>query len=265
MRFKPGFLKFLRAFPLSFGMLTRLHFPGNAGIRNLDEIIPFTAAFFPIVGLFYGILWYLVAIGCLQFHIEPEISALILLCLPYLFNRFFHLDGLSDTLDGFLADRTKTGRLIIMKDSHVGSFALGGIVIYLLAKWIFLKKIFSLPDSVPLLLIIPVLSRFSMAALGFVSIYPRENGTGKAFVGRIPAFVFTAGLLITLFLSGLLILFFGLKFLVSVITCFITAGICIMAVKFYANHKIGGVTGDVLGALNETVELALLIMVIILK
>ncbi len=265
MSFKTGISKMYRALLFTFGLLTRLHLPGNSRIGNPNEIIHFTAAFFPIAGLFYGILWYLAAMGCNKIHTEPEISALILLCLPYFFNGFFHLDGLSDTFDAFLADRTKTERLMIMKDSRIGSFALAGLVIYFLAKWIFLKKIIFVPDSVPLLLIIPVLSRFSMAALGFVSNYPRENGTGKAFVGRIPASVFTAGLVVTLFLSGLLLLFFGLKFLVPVLTCFITAGICTVAVKFYSGYKIGGVTGDVLGALNETVELALLIIVVILK
>jgi adenosylcobinamide-GDP ribazoletransferase len=184
---------------IAFSFLTRLRLPGSGRITFSDTLLRGSVAWYPAVGLFYGLVnlgWWLAghALG-----VPGGIMAAVLLACPLLINRFLHFDGLCDTLDGFLADRPPERRLEIMKDSRNGSFAMGGAVLILLAKYAILEALWEVggPGAAPaaaslapalaagLLFLAPVVSRWLVLAMAWRARYPREGGTAFHVVGHV--------------------------------------------------------------------------------
>ena len=118
--------------------------------------------FLPIVGLEIGAIWAAVAWLCNLLSLPVTVKALILSAYPYFVTGFLHLDGFMDVTDAVKSYRALERRREILKDSHVGSFAVIGIVLLILSQ-------FALFVSVPadanflILLFIPAVSRCGSA------------------------------------------------------------------------------------------------------
>ncbi len=172
-----------------------------------------------------------------------------------------HLDGLADTCDGLYGGKTREDALSIMKDSRVGAIGAVSLIIIGLKY----TALISYPQALPhgakyaALLLMPLLSRWSMVLTACLSEYARmSGGTGKDFVETVsPLSLLTA----TIFASatagvmmgwrgGLVILFIGGITLIGVI---------------YFKKRLGGVTGDVLGAVNEVNEVMVLLVILIMS
>lgn len=257
----------LSALFISITVLTRIPLPLRKKIIYSDANFARSVSFFPLAGLIFGFAsaaFYTLLNIIIN---DTDIMAFILLVIPFFLNKFFHFDGLADTFDAFLADRTKEERLVIMKDSRTGSFALGGVVLFLLLKFILLKKLLVIPDFLPLLIIIPVLSRYGITLLSSISRYPRAEGTGKNFIGKAGPFpVFLASFFTFLILTALLMISERqLQYLLFFICTW--AGIipAVFLIRSYSDKKIGGVTGDVLGAAAETLEVFTLAIILIIN
>jgi adenosylcobinamide-GDP ribazoletransferase len=247
---------FLSPLALAFMTLTRLPVPFASRIEWNETTSSRSAAWFPLVGLFYGGLTYGVWRLLGEARAPVEVQAFLLLALPYAVNRFFHLDGFSDVADAFFADRSPEERLRIMKDPHVGSFAVGSVVLFLLYRYLLLKLFLQWSHGMWPLLLVPVFSRFAMVLLARISSYPRTDGTAAHLVGRIPNSVFVASLLV-LFACLLPSLHVGAPIRGILFFLGITiAAVCLF--RSWCRAKIGGVTGDCLGALCELLEAALL-------
>jgi len=233
--------------------LTALKFLTNLPMaKNLElqeEMLAKSVKYFPLAGILIGL--FLAGINFLFSFIFPSIvvSAIILISLIWI-TRGLHLDGFMDTIDGLFGGSDKDERLRIMKDTQVGSFGVVAVVSLLLLKFALIFEL-SGQKLFPLILILmPALSRWSMAlAMPFYS-YPREKGTGvfakfvkknDSLLATIIMFVFAVGLLK---LKGLILIFCAFIF-----TLLITKLI---------SRKIGGMTGDAYGALNEAVEVIIL-------
>jgi adenosylcobinamide-GDP ribazoletransferase len=173
--------------------------------------------------------------------------------------RMLHFDGFCDCCDAFSAIAEKEKRLQIMKDPHVGSSAVCGGGLLIMGKlfalcWLtnFNFKTSSLPEMMQIvvfMLAIPVFGRFAMLCLAAIGRYPRKTGTGVKIVGKVPFFALIFALIT---LVPLLIYLPGYSFAL----CFFFVAFTIFYWKIKASLKIGGVTGDVLGACCETAELA---------
>jgi adenosylcobinamide-GDP ribazoletransferase len=159
-----------------------------------------------------------------------------------------HLDGFADVCDGFYAGQTKADALRIMKDPHLGSMAVVGIVGVLMMKVVLLSH---LPAAVlcSALLIFPAVSRGGMVWGMWMASYARpEGGTGEVFfrtLGRRHVWI------ATVLLSVWAVLFSGWAGLILL-------GLAVGATRLfvgYCDRRIGGMTGDTLGALNELLEL----------
>jgi adenosylcobinamide-GDP ribazoletransferase len=178
-------------------------------------------------------------------------------------NNFFHFDGLCDMLDSFLANKSKDMRLKILKDKNIGSFALGGAILFMLFKFAGIYLILLKEKFVPFFIVIPVYSRFIMVLLSFKSKYPRPSGTASLIVGKISPFVFLLSFLFFLIII-LVFLFFSLVYnalinnLKAITIISIVMVIFYILFKFYSYKKIDGITGDVLGAGCEISELLII-------
>jgi len=228
---------------------------------NDQRVWSWSFAFYPIIGIILGL------IAAAPMAIAAKLQSaetLLLLCAFYYLaisewlTRFLHLDGFCDCCDAFSAmASTKEERLKIMKDPHLGSSAAGAVAILLFGKGILiylllLKGIIYFDNWLRvafILIAIPALSRFAMLLLASMGRYPRESGTAMHVIGKVPA---PALLFAAISLAPLALLTGPRAFLVATMLC----AFSLLYWKTKGDSKIGGVTGDVLGACQETSELA---------
>jgi adenosylcobinamide-GDP ribazoletransferase len=207
-------------------------------------------AFYPVVGAALGSL--MVGVYLAGVEVFPEgVLRPALVVLLIILTGGLHLDGLADVCDGFYAGRTQADALRIMKDPHLGTMGVVGITSVLLMKVVLLSF---LPAAVlcSALLIIPAISRGGMVWGTWMAPYARpEGGTGEIFFRTLrPRYVWIA----TIFLGIWTMLFAGWP---AVILLMLAIGITTLFVGWCC-RRIGGMTGDTLGALNELLELVTL-------
>jgi len=207
-----------------------------------------SAAFFPLAGWLIGGFLAGGAWLVVWANLPPLVSAVLLVGLGAWLTRGLHLDGLADLLDGLGGGQTPERRLAIMKDSAIGAFGVIGLVLLLAMKTACLAALV-VNGGNPLFFALfagPMAARWAMATLACGTQYPREIGTGHAFVGKVG--------LRELALGGLL--------LAPLIWWNWSAGLIILGaamlpalwLRFKASRALGGITGDVLGASCELGE-----------
>ena len=187
--------------------------------------------------------------------------SILLVVTMVVLTRALHLDGFMDSWDALLGGFDRERRMAILRDPNVGAFAVVGVICLLLVK---VAAMIGLPttgaDRLPVLLLFPCLSRWAMLLTMELYPYVRSNGIGTAFFdggqGRfrwqlILGFVFT--LVVSVTLAGMV----GLVLLAA--ACAVAWGI-----GAWATRLLGGVTGDIYGAVNELTEVVVLLMALML-
>ncbi|MDM8522238.1 adenosylcobinamide-GDP ribazoletransferase [Desulfococcaceae bacterium HSG8] len=207
--------------------------------------------FFPIVGLMLGLMLCAFDLAVSRLW-SGSVTALLDVILLAILTGSLHLDGLGDTADGLYGNRPKEKALAIMKDSRIGVMGLVAIVCGLSVKW---GGIMSLDTHRHLLLvIIPAYARGAMM-FGFKYFaYGRpEGGTGHAFFEDSLGISAFWGVLAVAFLS----LFAGWRgLLLNLVFVILT-----VLILLYYKRRMGCITGDMLGAMNEITESVLFLMV----
>lgn len=223
--------------------------PVPVKIEYSDEILNRSMRYFPFVG------WVVGAIGGVIYWasslVMPEALALLLSMLATIFvSGAFHEDGFADFCDGFGGGYTKDKILDIMKDSRIGTYGSIGLMGILATKFTALYSIRDL--SIPLVLLAGhSLSRLMPVLLIYTSVYARKDDSSKsraiAHKGRY--YDFLMALLFGLALQWLMPLNF--------VACIIPVLLAITFIfRAYTTKKLGGYTGDCLGALQQIVEVA---------
>ncbi|MCK9602868.1 MAG: adenosylcobinamide-GDP ribazoletransferase [Candidatus Omnitrophica bacterium] len=224
-------------------------FPVKIKSANNKEIAD-SLIYFPVAGLFIGLA--LTGINYLLGSLDLSRLAtdIILIVSLIAITGGMHLDGLADTFDALLSVKSKDEMLKIMRDPHIGVMGVIGIISILLLKIAF---IFSLDLSlVPVALILMcVLSRWSLALSLFLFPYARQEGKAKIFSEGINSKIFVLATIIT-FVCALLTAELKGLFIMGIITIFT----CLF--NKLISKKIGGITGDTLGAMNESAEVVIL-------
>lgn len=217
--------------------------------------------FFPVVGIIIGIL--LAVFNLVLSEIMPQIPTSCFLLIFWVFiTGALHLDGLADTIDGFYASTNREEILRVMEDTSTGAKGVAAVVMLLLFKFVLLL---SVEDTIKIfaLILIPAISRYSMV-MAMVSSNPtRKEGIGRLFIGTTG----WAGVIISSFIIVALVYFssFFLPFKILGFIGLAVAVIVTLAFVRYCNYKIGGMTGDTLGALNEIVEVATLLAIVVVS
>ena len=241
--------------PLALTFLTKLPWPWRG---PADETALARSMFwFPWVGAILG-LGYWMAWAGLHRALPVPAAAALLLTLTVWVTGGLHLDGLADTADGLGGGRTPEEALTIMKDSRVGAFGVISLVLALVLKFSLFLSLATHTRGAGALLLFPIISRWSMVLLAYLSPYARaEGGLGQAMtLGVSPRVLMGA----SLSAGGLALLILGAPGL----TLFITTGALIWLASLYFQRRLGGITGDILGAANEVVEIAVLAGALIL-
>jgi adenosylcobinamide-GDP ribazoletransferase len=211
-------------------------------------------AYFPLVGALIGaILW---GSSLLLGRIfPPTLRAALILAIWVLLSGALHLDGFLDSCDGLFGGGAPEARLEIMRDERVGAFALAGGVLLMLLKF---SAISTLPEGSPALLIAPTLGRWGMTLSIFAFPYARPQGLGKAMKEFTGAWQVGLGTLLAVGIA------WPLAGQTGLLACLVAAPITWLVAAF-ALRRIPGLTGDVYGAINEMVELAVLITFVALQ
>jgi adenosylcobinamide-GDP ribazoletransferase len=202
--------------------------------------------FFPVVGLILGAILALLDIGvCRLFPALPTSVLMVIAMLAV--SGGFHMDGLSDTADGFFSSRPKERILEIMKDSRVGPMGVIAIVCVIALK---ISMLTSVPERVHwnVVAFMPIAGRCALVFGMRMGPYARPQG-GLASAFGLPGWtVFFCSLLI-MTLSGWLLL--GIPGLVAAGLVVLSA----MVFSVWCRGKIGGFTGDTLGSACEIAEI----------
>ena len=158
------------AFAMCRSMFCAIPFPGNIWDEKArDKML----LFLPVVGLEMGLLWAGLGWLCGALQLPVLMKGLILSVYPYLVTGFIHLDGYMDVTDAVKSYRSLERRREILKDSHVGAFAVIGIVLLLLAQFAFMA---SAGDSADfrILIFVPAVSR-CCSALAVTALKPMNT------------------------------------------------------------------------------------------
>ena len=249
---------------------------------------------FPYVGLIIGLILALLY-GILSPFIPLVPLMLILVIAEFLITGGLHADGLMDTSDGLFSGRERDRKLEIMKDSRIGSFGVVAFVFVTLLKWQLLTAI-PTAEFIPMALIMmPLMSRWSLVLSIRSYPYAREQGMGAAFANLAPKHVITYNTLSTFFMPIVILLIgvilytllYGVYSIFSIadvgyvvglgVLVYATLGIfqiniVSMIITYISNRilnhyvvkQLGGATSDTYGFVVEVTEVLLLLIYIII-
>ena len=208
-------------------------------------------AYFPLVGLALGSLLAGLDFAARQ-ALPPLVVGALLVAALLVLTRAIHTEGFLDACDGLFGGYSPSRRLEILRDTHVGAFAVIGGAALLLLKWALLSGI---PAEVRagLLAVFPCLSRCGMLSTMAVFPYAREEGMGTAFQAGASWRQVAFGLATAAAASGLFLGAAGLALLAAAVVVSLGLGRWIAGM-------LGGMTGDTYGAVNEVVEVAVLLL-----
>jgi adenosylcobinamide-GDP ribazoletransferase len=236
-------------FTIAVSFLTIFRLPHTATQMARPGDLAGSFSWFPLVGLMLGLCT--VALAHLFQSAPPLLLAVILTAFLAILTRGLHLDGLADLADGVGGGYTAERRLEIMKDSRTGVFGALALIFAVLLKSAAMHTLV-LGHCWSGMLLAPALSRFAMVLGAYRMPYARSaGGLGKPFLEHMDSHQ----LLVAFLLSVSFLVLFSMKF--SVFYLGIAMG-CAGLMRFMARRWVGGMTGDVLGALNEITEIVLL-------
>ena len=177
-----------------------------------------------------------------------------------------HCDGFMDTFDGVFSGRDRDRMLEIMKDSRVGAFGAVSFVVLALMNFAVLEELArgSTEGFLTAIYAMPIIGRLMMVMVIGMYPYARQSGMGKAFADRTDGSVMLFATVETL----IVLLPLGIVSWEMYLTVMMSGfGALMAAVYFgwYATKKLGGLTGDVYGAVTLLSELIFLIAFLLIR
>ncbi len=238
----------MRRLILAFQFLTRLPMPGLVDFKK--EEFSSSAIWFPLVGLVIGLL--LIAAAMSGLTANHWLAALLVVLVWTGITGALHLDGAADLADALgAAHRDPERFLAVLKDPHCGSFGVIAIVTILITKLVAVAWIIESPRiELWALLLIPAWARLGVIFWS-QTLAPLAPGSGESFAWQLPenALWIWSILLFVLSLFTVSLLFAA------------AAVISLLLWRIYLKWRLGGMSGDCLGAGIEYCECAMLLAV----
>ncbi len=245
MAYRPLWLHW-RDFANALALLTRLPAPGADGAHNARSVWAW-----PLVGAVVGVLATCGALSALWIGASYTLAAGGAIAIGIIVTGALHEDGLADVADGIGGGATPKQRLDIMRDSRIGSFGVIALALTLGLKWDVLVDLFQTGMIWQALIIPAMISRAAMAIT--MANLPFARTTGLAHQIGHPDLGWAGfGAAISIFCA---MIFIGTFAIIAALV----AGIIAFGMGRLAHHKIGGQTGDVLGATQILTETGILI------
>ena len=224
--------------------LTRL--PAPKSLRWSETELAASTVYFPVVGIVVGAVaacaWYA---GAMLW--SENIAALLAVGVSIITTGAFHEDGLADSADGLGGAFEVSRKLHIMRDSRIGTYGSVVLIVVIMAK-VFAISAIAPTSAAGALIAAHVMARWTSLPLIYNNVYVREEGTGKPFAATVTnqqlytATAITA--LVAIAATGV-----HAFIIIPLITAFVWLA------QWHLRKQLGGVTGDVLGAVNSLSEL----------
>lgn len=210
--------------------------------------------FFPIIGGIIGLLLTGIVYGAQNFwgvKLPLHLMAVSIILFEIIITGGLHCDGLMDTVDGVFSGKSRERMLEIMKDSRVGAFGAMSFCLLIVMKYSLILDIE--PMLLPIaIFVMPIIGRTAVVMVITLYPYARVDGLGKGLSQcEHKNTLYIAGLI-----AILLLVPFGKLVLLS-------SGVAIafaILVAEYVSKRLGGLTGDVYGAVVELTELVALVV-----
>ncbi len=211
-------------------------------------------AWYPVVGILIG-----GGLVLADFLVAKVFAAVVvnafLIVLLVLLTRGLHQDGLADTLDGLAGGRTHAERLSIMHDPRIGAIGATGLFLSVILRY---AGLMALPHELrlPALLCMPAVGRWAMVTVAWASPSARAEG------GLAAPFLMHLSWVHVLVSTGVLAAGLSLAFGLPSAGVILLVGVAVVvAVWVGCRVWFGGITGDILGATNEVIEILFLLLV----
>ncbi|HLG82214.1 MAG TPA: adenosylcobinamide-GDP ribazoletransferase [Bradyrhizobium sp.] len=245
----------LRDLRIAISLCTRLPVApsavGEGDVARASWAFPIAGA---LIGLIAGTVYWLAE----RLHIAPSPASVLALAAGVLLTGAMHEDGLADTADGFGGGRTREKKLEIMRDSRIGTFGACALGLSLLLRWSALAALDNTRAVMVALIVAHGAARSVLPAFMSLVAPARSDGLSSGAGQPPPISIAVAlGLGIVALSIG-----FGLGAMLTGVGLLAAIGILL---ALLARRQIGGQTGDVLGALEQTAEAALLLLATMLS
>jgi adenosylcobinamide-GDP ribazoletransferase len=249
----------MTAFFYALAFLTRIPVPSSVHTR--PNALHHAAAWFPVIGFLLGCIYAATAWFGTRF-LNPAIMAILVTGCDAVLTGALHLDGLADMADGFGGGRTREDVLRIMRDHAIGSYGAIALILIILFKTFCLAAVFERPAGIWVLMTAPALSRWAILLLARLAPYARaDTSEGTAGTGALSRSIRASDLVIGTALCLPLIALAGAAPVCTywLVTTAVTVGIASLS-----RRRIGGITGDVLGANTVLAEAAQFLTAVLL-
>lgn len=234
---------YFHAFAMCQSMFCSIPFPCNIWEENArDKML----LFLPVVGLEIGAIWAVLAWLCNVLNLPVLVKGLILSVYPYLVTGFIHLDGYMDVTDAVKSYRSLERRREILKDSHVGAFAVIGIVLLLFAQFAFMASAKENADF-RILVFVPAVSR-CCSALSVTALKPMTTSQYAEQMKPRSHIVVLLSMTALFITSGFLL--FG-RYGFVLLGCLVGYGVAL----WKAYKSLEGMNGDISGYALSIAEL----------
>ena len=241
----------IKQFLILIQFMTRI--PVFVNVEYDEEKLGKSIKYFPLVGAVIGIFLFGINFLAGKVTENRQIIAVIIVIAEIFITGILHIDGLADTFDGLFSYAKKERMLEIMKDSRIGTNGAVVLILYFMTKIILLSEV--KPEYI---LLYPIISRLSTSMNAGLGEYARKDGMSNGIIEKNGSKEAVISVAITVILSFLILRIKGLGVLAAAIVFIL---IFMRSVK----KKIGGITGDTMGASLELTSILILLTGVILK
>lgn len=249
---------FFEQFIILIQFMTRIPIPIK--VDYSEKKLGKSIKFFPLVGLIIGLILYcmhfLIATYLKNILYSKTIVAIFLITVEIMTVGIIHIDGLGDTFDGLFSYAKRERMLEIMKDSRIGTNGAVVLILYFIAKIALISEIIVINPKY--LIIFPIIARLSTSTNAGLTDYARKSGMSNAIISENGIFE----VIFSLILTNILVFFIiGSKGSVTVFVALLFIILFMLNVR----KKIGGITGDTMGASLELTSILVLFLGIIFR
>lgn len=216
-----------------------------------DSDVAASMALFPLVGALMGVAFALEDRVLASIFGHALRSAFIILSMVVL-SGAVHLDGLADSADALGAGRDRERALEILRDSRIGAFGALALVFAVALKVLALASVFG-RARIAMLIVAPTLGRWGLVAASYKLEYLRAHGAGSSMLGRFD----DRNLALASAFAIAAMVFFHSR---HVLIAYAVAIVATIAMRGFYRRWLGGITGDLIGACGEIIEVVVMLV-----
>lgn len=248
------------SFKIAFSMYSKIPMPNTEWNK---KTMKYAICFFPMVGFVIGLIMYLWFILSEHLAIGNILRTAIYVTIPIVITGGIHIDGFVDTMDAINSYQPIERKLEILKDSHIGAFALIGAITYFILDfgvWSEAGRI-----SVDAMMILGIgfilsrsLSGYSIATFKCA----KDSGLARTFADAADKKIVSIIMIVYIVVCSILMIIIDVKMGIIAVIC------ALLTFIYYKNmsmKKFGGITGDLAGFFLQTCELLMAAGVVILS